>query len=123
MNKQEQQYEENKRAQLVQMSNRFGSHVNCFRYSAANSIKHEFAKFILFTKLRDEGDNVFVEAIFDNNLGRADIFDLTDCIAYEILETETGEQAERKAHKYPVRVKAFHADVLIRNFIEKLGVQ
>lgn len=98
--------EVNKRLQCVRISNRSGSHVNCFRYRPnRNDVYngddfHEDAKFKVFKVLRKKDHDVIVEPIF-NDGSRADLLDLTDGHIYEIKHTESQMSIDKKTLKYP----------------------
>lgn len=101
MNKQEQQRIINNYLRLIEPSNRFGSMINKFRYNPNNSDAHELAKFKKFMELRKADIPVMVEAELTGGRGRPDIIDLLNGEIYEILATETLEEAEKKTRKYP----------------------
>jgi len=84
----------------IRISNRSGSHVNCFRYFPNNTDKHEDMKYAVFKYLRKIGHDVIVEAIFENT-ARADIVDLTNGMIYEIIYSETKEECKEKVRFYP----------------------
>ena len=84
--------------QTIRISNRSGSHINCFRYFPNNSDEHEDKKFEIFKRLRKEGHDVLVEPIFHDE-GRCDVLDLTDGVIYEVIHTE--KEADVKKKNYP----------------------
>jgi len=97
-------------ANLVRISNR---KVNEFRVALNNTFNHELAKFIKFWQLRKEGHNVIVEAIFRDSGLRADLFDITDSIAYEIVHSEKEASILRKKRDYPVWVEPLTANEIL----------
>jgi len=90
----------NNHARLVRHPNACGSHRNCVRISAANSLTHETAKLALVHMLIKDGHEVLTEAIFCTG-GRADVLDLDTGDVYEIVASETEEQLVRKCASYP----------------------
>jgi hypothetical protein len=83
----------------IRISNRSGSHVNCFRYFPNNTDAHEDRKFEVFKQLRKWKHEVIVEPIF-NNGARGDVLDLDECIIYEIVHTETEARLASKEDYY-----------------------
>ena len=83
---------------LIRPSNQ---NVNCFKYAKNNTPDHEMMKFFIYTSLMDEGYKVITEAIFASNNSRADIIDLTRGIVFEVLASETLEEAKEKVKVYP----------------------
>ena len=66
-----------------------------------NNYEHEFKKFKTAWNLAMRGHKFYVEAIFHNGK-RADIFDVTENKVYEVLCSETEEEALEKVKEYPV---------------------
>ena len=62
--------------------------------------EHELKKFEVAWELIEQGHDILTEVIFKNKK-RADIVDLTEGIVYEILKSETIEQAKNKVRGYP----------------------
>ena len=76
----------------------------------ANSVEHEVRKFLVCFYLRKLGLSYFIEAIFEYNKGRADIFVTDKEVAIEILESEEEERFAQKKLTYPCRVVAVRKD-------------
>ena len=83
------------------MSNRSGNHMGCVRISAANTYEHELRKFQICFELVKRGYEIVTEGIFEKGNFRADVIDCTNSVIYEVLHTETLEQAKTKENKYP----------------------
>ncbi len=90
----------NNNIRTLSYSNKSGSYVNTFRFSESETDAHIMGKLKKFRELRKEGIPVMTEAIFENGC-RADIVDLLYGCVYEILHTETREEARKKIGKYP----------------------
>lgn len=88
--------------------------INKYKINTNNSFVHELVKFIVFYKLRKAEHNVVTEAIFDNGK-RADVFDLTNNIIYEVLNTEDMKNIDLKQAKYPAPIVAINCKDL--NFV------
>lgn len=90
--------EERENVNKVRVSNRKFD----FRYFPNNTMYHELMKFRVYTMLRDAGHLVITEAIFENNK-RADVFDCSMGIIYEILHKEK-ELSLDKIKEYPCEI-------------------
>ena len=78
-------------------------HENCLRFYKNESEGHARKKFKLFRKLQKNGYAVYTEVRFKNRK-RADIVAIDKygrARGFEILETETIKQCEKKLEKYP----------------------
>lgn len=115
MNKKDRQRHINRVLNTIRRSNRLSLHTNCFRYFKNNSDVHELAKFYLYKELIDEGHVVMTEVIFENG-SRCDILDVTDGIIYEILFSESREEAEGKATKYPFTTEYYQAEKILERY-------
>lgn len=100
----------------------FNRDINKFKYTVSNTRVHEVAKFIKFMELRDEGHMVVCEGIFENGQGRADLIDLTEGIAYEIVGTKTEKSLITKKFKYPIPIEVINAKEYVEThkLIEKI---
>lgn len=76
--------------------------INKIKLSPANTWKHEHKKCEICYKLLQEGKRFLTEAIFSNGLGRADVINITDGIAIEVVCSESEESIIRKKAKYPI---------------------
>ena len=99
------------------LSKKFNSKEGVLKYSLANTFKHELAKFILCWNLGKEGKQVVTEAIFENG-SRADVFVLDSGEAWEVLQSETEEQFNKKKVKYPCPVFSFKADDVLNGGVK-----
>ena len=100
----EKQYALRNNLSLVRFSNRCGNHINCFRFSLNESKAHILKKLEICIDLLRNNHKFITEAIFDNG-SRCDVFDLSEGVVYEILNTETDEMFEEKIKKYPEEVE------------------
>ena len=89
---------------LVRMSNRIGSQTNVLRWSAGETREHVLKKLEICMDLKEWGHEFITEAIFHNG-ARADVFDLTEGVVYEILCSETEKECEEKIKSYPDELK------------------
>jgi len=89
------------RLNSIRMSNR---RINEFRFTAGErggcTWEHELRKFQICWELKKRAVDFVSEAIFENG-ARADVVDLTNGIIYEVLHTETLEEAKHKESYYP----------------------
>ena len=85
--------------------NRLGSHVNCLRLNAHNSLEHERKKFELAFQALKEGRAFLTEAILEGRNGIADFVDLENMTITEVLHTETEEELKEKVKSYPDAVR------------------
>lgn len=102
MNRQEKDKKRREALNLIRMSNRSGSHLNCVRFFRNNTWEHEMVKAQVCLKLLKQGYDLFTECIFEN--GRADIMAIAqDGSAYiiEVLNSETEERFLAKQETYP----------------------
>lgn len=102
-------FKEREALNSIRISNRSGSHVNCFRYHKNNTKLHEIKKFEIYMGLIDLGHNLIVEPIFENGM-RADILDLTDNTCYEIVNSETEASLVKKEKHYPFPIEVIKVD-------------
>jgi len=85
----------------VQISNRVGSHLNCFKFGINETKEHIDKKLEVFIELRKQGHNLITEAKFLNGC-RADVFDISDGRAFEVLNSEKDKDCDQK--DYPVKI-------------------
>ena len=85
----------------------FNIKTNVIKVSVHNTIEHEMAKFLKAFELIKDGKTIITEAIFKNG-GRADILNLSDMQVFEILHSETREEALRKEAYYPAQLDIFY---------------
>lgn len=89
---------------LIRFSNRSGSHINCFRFFSGENRMHIFKKLEICMELKNKKHEFITEAIFENG-SRCDVLDLTDGVIYEVLNSETDEEFEKKIKKYPMELE------------------
>jgi hypothetical protein len=89
---------------LLLTDNKFRKDLNSIRLNTHNSILHEVAKTIVAFKLIQDGHTIITEATFKNGC-RADIFCLDTMSVYEVLASETEEEALTKVSNYPEEVE------------------
>jgi hypothetical protein len=99
---------------MKSLSSCFNKDINKIKINTNNSFVHELTKFIVAYKLINAEHDVITEAIFKNRK-RADVFDLTNNIIYEILNTERESNIELKQKLYPAPIVALHCRDL--NFV------
>ena len=92
--------------------------INKLKTSVANTDAHELVKYLVYRRLLSEGNEVVTEAIFSNQRGRADIFDITDGIVYEIINTEKEASIIRKRKSYPIPVEVISVKGYLTNWIK-----
>ena len=80
-------------------------HRNCVRFNADNGIAHEMKKAEVCYHLKEAKIEFVCEAEFyGKKTGRADILILDECVALEIVDSESMESIEKKKKKYPCRI-------------------
>jgi len=104
MNKIDTMRRRNDIARLVRSSNACGSHRNCVRINVGNTLAHEFKKLEMAYHLIRAGHEVFTEAEFATG-GRADVLDLDTAEVIEVLASESEDEAQVKARKYPPQLR------------------
>jgi len=105
MNKSQQQQTRNQNYLLVNPFKSLPGESNhpILRYSTANTFKHESMKLRVCMELTAQGHHLLTEVRFLNG-SRADIFDLSDGIAYEIVNSESEKSIKSKQEKYPCKI-------------------
>ena len=89
--------EENKNRGFL--SPHYSKKEDCCRFSIANSYSHEMAKAKICIYLKKNNRKFITEAIMKSGR-RADVFDLTEGIVYEVTETETQKSIKAKRDDY-----------------------
>lgn len=87
--------------------------LNLIKFHVSNSERHEYVKGIIAYWLLKNKKNFVTEARFKDNLGRADVFNLTDSLVYEIVDTEKDISIELKRGKYPVNLIVIPVDKIL----------
>ena len=93
---------ENQNRRLLSLAYR--NDTNKVKISSANTFTHELLKMKVCYILLQKKHEFVTEAIFENG-GRADVFDLTNGVVYEILHTESEEYFNSKKYRYPNEIK------------------
>ena len=87
--------------------------VDMIKIGANNTYEHEMAKAKICLFLKKNKRHFVTEAILKNQMGRIDVFDITNSIAYEVVMTEKGESIQVKKDKYPIDLVELNAiDIL-----------
>ena len=105
MNKQIKQKRINECLRLVDTSYKLIK--NYVKPHPQNSDEHEIAKFIKCLQLMREGKEIYTEVKFKTGKGRCDILVPEDFQVFEILYSETTEEALIKTKKYPKQLEIF----------------
>lgn len=103
-----------KKENIALLDSSFNFKENIIKVSKHETFIHFVAKCMLSYELMNNGHDIITEAIFENKK-RADIFDVTEGVAYEVLASEKEENLVNKRKDYPVEVKGFKA----KNVIEQ----
>ncbi|MBU2633626.1 MAG: hypothetical protein KJ674_00105, partial [Nanoarchaeota archaeon] len=85
---------------LIRFSNRSGNHINCFRFSLSEGKEHIYKKLEVCIDLMKENHKFITEAIFVDG-GRADVFDITEGVVYEVVNSESDREFIEKVKRYP----------------------
>ena len=88
------------------------------KFNVNNTIHHEITKAVVAFILKQNKHSYFTEAIFANKK-RADIFDITEEIAIEILNTEEEKDLIKK-ESYPVNIYSIKVTDEIKQKINEL---
>lgn len=102
------------------LDQQFNTKEGVIKLNKNNTIQHEIAKFLLAWEMLQNKQAFVTEAIFKNGK-RADIFNLDDCTAYEVLHSETEKYFNSKLESYPVPVKAFRSSEVIKHYQQDLS--
>ena len=94
------------------LDNAYNKDINVIKFSKHETFEHFLAKCLLCYELIQIEHDFVTEAIFKNNK-RADIFDLTEGEALEVLKSETNKYFETKTESYPVEIRPFKAQKII----------
>jgi hypothetical protein len=88
---------------------------------ANNTYSHELAKFRLAYYFQKNRICYMTEATFTDGRGRADVVDMVNGVAYEIVETEKEISIKNKNLKYPFPVIKLRAIDVINTDLEDMG--
>jgi len=90
----------------------YNKDIDCLKGSGlpAESDKHYMKKAEICKNLLNDNHSFVTEAKFKNNLGRADVYDITDNIIYEVVKSEKEESLWKKSLKYPVDLKVVYCE-------------
>ena len=91
------------------------------RFGSNERFHHALAKFLLAWEFKQSGMVFSTEAVFDGGKGRCDVFNLSDGVAYEVLDSELEENIKVKEGKYPVLVKSFKAKEVIKLWLKRIS--
>ena len=84
------------------LSSHYKAQRNHIKIEANNTYLHEILKCCVCKVLKNKNHSFVTEARFTSFL-RADVYDLTEDVVYEIVHTESDESIEYKMLGYPVR--------------------
>jgi len=120
-------FDEYKRRQkmLHMLDTTYNRDINKFKDAVNNTDLHELVKYMKYRDLRKAGHDVVAEARFAYGRGRADIFDITEGIAYEVVMTEKEESILRKKQRYPVPIEVVYVEEYLKTnkFLHKITWQ
>lgn len=102
------------------LDHQFNTKEGVIKLNKNNTLQHELAKFLLAWEMLQNDQAFVTEAIFKNGK-RADIFNLDEETAYEVLHSETEKYFNSKLRSYPVPVKPFRAADVIRHYQKELS--
>jgi len=102
MSKLKRQMKENQMMRML--DDAFRKDRNMVKIGKGNTKAHERTKFDICWGLLQEDRNFVTEARFKSG-GRADVFDITTGVVYEVICSETKKQCEEKVKKYPCELE------------------
>jgi len=82
----------------------YNKDINKIKISIANTKEHEMKKCELCYDIAVAGNRFVTEARFKYNKGRADVLDITEGVAFEVVCSEKEESLVKKSIKYPVPI-------------------
>ena len=97
---------------------RFEHKPNIIKISKHEDQWHRLAKIFTCLEFIDNETDFVTEAIFSNNLGRADIF--ANKTAYEIVSSETKKSIDAKKEKYPCQIIELKAVDIVEYWLKKI---
>jgi len=106
MNRNERRKNINLNSMNIRASNKSGSHRDCLRFALNESREHAVLKLLTGHEIMKRGRTFYSECIFRNGT-RADIYDIEQNDIFEVLDTETGAEFEKKIQKYPRETKCY----------------
>jgi hypothetical protein len=101
------------------LNRKFNTSMGVVKLNKNNTLQHEMAKFLLCWEALQNEDLFVTEAIFLNNK-RADVFNLSEGIAYEVLHTEKPESILSKQKDYPVKITPFKSTEVIKHYLKQI---
>ena len=97
----------------------FNLHKGSLVIHKGNDLRHELAKFFVYWEETQNGSSLISEARFSGG-NRADLFNISNNTALEIIYSEGKESIERKKEEYPCKVIFLEADKVINYWLDKL---
>jgi len=82
----------------------YNKDIDKIKISIANTKEHEMKKCDVCYSLALMSHRFVTEARFKYNKGRADVLDITEGCAYEVVCSEKEESLVKKSKKYPVPI-------------------
>jgi hypothetical protein len=101
-------------ANLIRISNR---KPNCLCWHSGETEEHIKRKLDICIYLKKQDIEFYTEAIFSDDMRRADVIDADNKIIFEVYESESMESLIEKRHTYPLEVRFVDAKI---PFTEKL---
>lgn len=111
--------QESKIRSLNLLDTKYHFRENVIKISKHETLNHFMAKCLLSYEILQLGNNFITEAIFKEGGKRADILVLEDEEVWEIVQSETKKSIEKKQKKYPVLIKVFKAEEVIKANIKE----
>ena len=88
------------------------------KFSQHETFDHFLAKCLLCWEFKQLSQSFVTESIFANGK-RADVFNLSNGTAYEVVKSESNESIERKRKEYPVPLIALRAERILKHWKNK----
>ena len=102
VNKKETWLQRQKHLDLLEFTER--TKINKLVFGENESREHAHKKLDVCLDLLEEGKEFITEARFTGSKGRCDVYDVTTCVAIEIVVSESKKSIELKKQKYPCEV-------------------
>lgn len=89
---------------LSDVDNAYNKDIGCCKGAGypAESKEHYLTKSDICKNLLDQKIDFITEVRFKNGMGRCDVLDIDNGIAYEVVKSEKEESIFKKRFKYPV---------------------
>lgn len=97
---------------LREISPHYKKNLNLISVHDNNTIEHELAKCKVCIYLKKQSRKFLTECKFENNC-RADVFDITKGLCYEIVHSESLKSIELKRNIYPYPIISLNSKSII----------